>query len=178
MQGLKIRTMNIPLHMKIVSDLGGSPTPIAWAELYTSLQTGVVDGQENAIATFLIPKLEEVQKYMILDGHVYSFVAIMVNEKWFQSLPKDLQNVVTQSAQISRMVDNTLCFLEEKKDIDELRKKGLDIYDPPIEVKAEFRRLTQAPAVEWLKQQKDIDQKWLDLLLKEVEQVEKELGYR
>ena len=178
LKGLKIRTMNIPLHMEIVRNLGASPTPIAWAELYSALQTGVVDGQENSVPTFRVPKLEEVQKYMILDGHVYSFTTILVNEKWFQSLPEDIRSAILQAAEVSRVVQNGLCVLEEQKDIKELREKGLDIYAPPVAAKAEFRKLTQAPAIKWLRQQKQIDQKWIDLLLEEVARVEKEWGYK
>jgi TRAP-type C4-dicarboxylate transport system substrate-binding protein len=57
MKGLKIRTMNNPMHMQIVKLLGASPTPISWSELYSALQTGVVDGQENSLPIFRIPKL-------------------------------------------------------------------------------------------------------------------------
>ena len=178
LKGLKIRTMNNPLHMEIVRNLGASPTPISWKELYSALQTGVVDGQENSVPTFRVPKLEEVQKYMILDGHVYSFTTIMVNEKWLRSLPQELQQAVFQAGAVCRTVHNGLCILEEQKDIDELRKKGLDIYAPPLEVKEEFRKLTQAPAIEWLRKQDGIDGKLLDELLAEVDSVEKKFGYK
>ena len=94
MKGLKIRTMTNPVHMEIVRSLGASPTPVPWSDLYTSLQTGVVDGQENSLSTFRIPKLEEVQKHIILDGHVYSVLAIFISEKWYQSLPADLKQAV------------------------------------------------------------------------------------
>ena len=177
LKGLKIRTMNIPLHMEIVKNLGASPTPINWSELYSSLQTGVVDGQENSVPTFRIPKLEEVQKYMILDGHVFSFNTFLLNEKWFQSLPKELQGTILQSYDIAGTVQNALSVLEEKKDIDWLKKKGLDIYTPPISVKAEFRKLTQGPAIKWLRNQKGIDNKMIDQLLEEVQQVERKWGY-
>ena len=99
LQGLKIRTMSNPVHMQIVSSLGASPTPIPWADLYTSLQTGVVDGQENALSTFRVPRLEEVQKHIILDGHVYSILMIATSEKWLQSLPEDLRAVVETAAE-------------------------------------------------------------------------------
>jgi C4-dicarboxylate-binding protein DctP len=177
LKGLKIRTMSSPLHMQIVKDLGASPTPIPFTELYSALQLKVVDGQENAVTVFRWPKLEEVQKYMILDGHVFSFLVNLINEKWLKSLPKDLQDVILQADEMSVHIHNALSYLEEKKDIAELREMGLDIYDPPLEVKEEFRRLTQKSAIEWMRKQKDIDPKWIDMILGETKQVEKELGY-
>jgi tripartite ATP-independent transporter DctP family solute receptor len=177
LKGLKIRTMSSPLHMQIVKDLGASPTPVPFTELYSALQLKVVDGQENSVTIFRWPKLEEVQKYMILDGHVFSFLVNLINEKWLKSLPKDLQEAVLQADEMSVRIHNALSYLEEKKDIDELRKMGLDIYEPPLEVKEEFRRLTQKSAIEWMKKQKDIDSKFIDMILEETKQVEKKLGY-
>lgn len=178
LKGLKIRTMPSPLYMQIVKNLGASPTPIPFLELYSALQLGVVDGQENAVTTFRYPKLEEVQKYMIMDGHVFSIMTFLINEKTFQSLPKNLQAAVLQAADFAGQVNNGISYNQELVDIDELRKMGLDIYDPPLEVKNEFRRLTQKSAIEWLRNQKGVDSKWIDMLLEEVKQVEQELGYR
>ena len=177
LKGLKIRTMQAPLHMQIVKDLGASPTPIPFLELYSALQLGVADGQENAVATFRFPKLEEVQKYMILDGHVFSIITYMINEKWLRSLPEEMQAAIFQAGEIAVRVNNGISYVQEGKELAELRKMGLDIYDPPLEVKNEFRRLTQKSAIEWLRGQKNVDPKWIDMILEEVSQVEKELGY-
>lgn len=176
-KGLKIRVMPSPLFMQIVKDLDASPTPIPFTELYSALQLKVVDGQENPISTFRWPKLEEVQKFIIMDGHVYSFVINLVNEKWFQKLPKDLQAVIYQADEMTAVVQSNLSYIQEDKDIQELRKMGIDIFEPSIEVKNEFRRKTQASAIKWLKSQKNIDPKWVDMVIEEVKQVEKELGY-
>lgn len=177
MKGMKIRTMNIPLHMQIVKDLGASPTPIAWTELYSALQLKVVDGQENAVSTFRIPKLEEVQKYMILDGHVYSVTTIMVNEKWWQSLPARHRAAINQSAQVADVIRTAMCYLSESKDVKELTELGVEIYEPTVEQKRGFQKATQASAINWLRSQKNIDSKWVDKLLQEVRDVENRLGY-
>jgi TRAP-type C4-dicarboxylate transport system substrate-binding protein len=163
--------------MQIVKDLGAAPTPIPFTELYSALQLKVVDGQENPVSVFRHPKLEEVQKYMILDGHVFSMTTYLINERWFQSLPDDLRTAIDQSVQISRDMHNAISYLLEKKDIGELREMGVDVYDPPVEVKMEFRGLTQKSALEWLRRQDNVDQKWIDQLLAETKQVETELGY-
>jgi len=175
MKGLKIRTMNNPMHMQIVKLLGASPTPISWSEIYSALQTGVVDGQENSLPIFRIPKLEEVQKYIILDGHVYGLMCLVINEKWYQSLPDDLKAVINQSARVAETVQNGLSILQPSRDIDELTAMGLEIYDPPLEVKEEFKALTHQPAVEWLK--KKIDPAWVDAILAETAKAEKRHGF-
>ncbi|QTL97463.1 DctP family TRAP transporter solute-binding subunit [Iocasia frigidifontis] len=174
MKGLKIRTMNIPLHMKIVEDLGASPTPISWNELYTALQTGVVDGQENSVATFLVPKLEEVQKYIILDGHVYGVNSIVLNEEWYQGLPDDLKEIIHQSAQIALSVNHGLTVAREVKGIEYLKEKGVQIYRPTLEEKVLFKEKTQQSAIDWLNNNLDPD--WVKGILEATEKAEKELG--
>ena len=176
MKGLKIRTMEIPLHMEIVKNLGASPTPIAWKELYTALQTGVADGQENAVPTFLRPKLEEVQKFMVLDGHVYSSFALLVNENWFQALPDDIKTTFEQVTPLVNATVRGLCVANEVMGLEYLAKKGVKVYAPSAAEKKLFRDATQKPAVEWLK--KEIGPEWVDKALNAVASAEKELGYR
>lgn len=175
MKGLKIRTMNNPMHMQIVKLLGASPTPISFSELYSALQTGVADGQENSLPVFRIPKLEEVQKYIILDGHVYGLMGLVINEKWYQSLPDDLKAVINQSARVAETVQNALSILQPSREMEELTAMGIEIYDPPLEVKKEFKALTHQPAVDWLK--KKIDPAWVDAVLAETAKAEKRHGF-
>ncbi len=175
MVGLKIRTMNNPVDMEIVKALGASPTPIPWAELYTSLQTGVVDGQENSITTFMVPKLEEVQKYMTLDGHVYSVNCAIISEKFYQSLPDDLKAVVQQSAYIALAVNRGLVVGNEVSAIDYLEKQGMQIYTPTLKEKQEFKDAVSKPALDWLRQ--NVDAKWIDGIQNAAKQAEKDLGY-
>ncbi len=72
MKGLKIRVQNSQMMLDTISALGASPTPIAYAELYTALQTGVVDGAENPPASYFSNKFYEVAPNYVLDGHTYS----------------------------------------------------------------------------------------------------------
>ncbi|HET6468169.1 MAG TPA: TRAP transporter substrate-binding protein DctP [Geminicoccaceae bacterium] len=176
MAGLKMRTMNHPLHMEIAKSLGMSPTPIAWAELYTALQTGVVEGQENAIPTFMVPKLYEVQKHMVLDGHVYSINTVAVNEDWYQSLPDDLKNVIRQASRIAVTTSRGLAVANELSGRTYLEEQGVSIYDPTAAERAAFREAAQGPALEWLKTQ--VDPALLDEVLAAVAEVETKYGYR
>ena len=157
MAGLKIRTMNNPVHMQIVTSLGASPTPIPWTDLYTSLQTGVVDGQENSLSTFRVPKLEEVQKFIILDGHVYSVLMLAVSEKWLSSLPDDLRKVVEDAAVNYKEMNRVISVENEEADRAYLEANGVTIIDPPLSVKADFQKKTQGPVIESLKGKVDPD---------------------
>lgn len=152
LQGLKMRTMTNPVAMTMVKSLGASPTPIAWADLYTALQTGVVEGQENSLGTFRIPKLEEVQKHIILDGHVYSVSALWVSEKWLQSLPEDLRALVEEAAQNMKTYNRQMSADNEATDRAYLESVGVSVVDVSKEEKARFREMSQAPVIEVLKE--------------------------
>ena len=139
MKGLSIRTMDNPAHMEIVRSLGAKPTPISWAETYTALQTGVVDGEENSIPTFLLGSLQEVQKYMIMDGHVYSQLHMFVNDKWFSGLPKEYQEIILRGGELAghageranrvyRDIGRGICI-----------KAGVKFYDPTPDEVNQFR---------------------------------------
>lgn len=167
MQGLKIRTMNNPVHMGIVESLGASPTPIPWQDLYTALQTGVVDGQENSLAIFRIPKLEEVQKYIIMDGHVYSPGALYFSQEWLDTLPADLLQVVQTASENFRDLNRQISRDSEAGDRAFLEAEGVSIYDPTPEQKQQFRDLTQPPAMEFIKD--SVDSEILDCFLSAAE---------
>jgi tripartite ATP-independent transporter DctP family solute receptor len=86
MKGLKIRTMGLDTHKAIVSALGGQPSVIPWAEVYTALQTGVADGQMNPIPIISFAKMNEVQKYLTLSGHLFAPYVWVMNKAFYDSL--------------------------------------------------------------------------------------------
>jgi tripartite ATP-independent transporter DctP family solute receptor len=98
MQGLKIRTMGLDTHKAIVQALGGQPTALAWAEVYTALQTGVADGQMNPIPIIAFAKLNEVQKYLTLSGHLFAPYVWVMNTKFWDGLTPEEKKVVTSAA--------------------------------------------------------------------------------
>jgi len=173
MKGLKVRTMTIPVHMEIVKALGATATPIPWADLYVSLQTGVVDGEENSLSTFRAAKLEEVQKHIILDGHVYGVAVFALSQKWLDSLPDDLRAVVEEAA-VNMMKNNREISVEnEQTDREYLESKGVTIVDPPLEEKAKFQKMSQGPALELIKG--TVDAELLDDLMAAVGEAEAKL---
>jgi tripartite ATP-independent transporter DctP family solute receptor len=86
MKGLKIRTMGLDTHKAIVSALGGQPSVIPWAEVYTALQTGVADGQMNPVPIISFAKMNEVQKYLTLSGHLFAPYVWVMNKAFYDSL--------------------------------------------------------------------------------------------
>jgi C4-dicarboxylate-binding protein DctP len=175
LQGLKMRVQNHPLHLEIAQSLGMSATPIAWLELYTALQTGVVDGQENSISTFLIPKLFEVQKHMILDGHVYSVNTVVVNEAWYQALPDDLKAAITQASLIARATNRGLAVANEITGRATIEAEGVSVYDPTAAEKEEFRVLVQDKAIAWLRT--NVTPALIDEVVAAVDAEKTRLGY-
>ncbi len=93
MDGLKIRVMQNPTHIAIFKALGANPTPLSYSELYTALQQGVVDGQENAPAQVVDANIHEVQKFYSLTGHLQSMICLLVSKSWYEALPDDLKAI-------------------------------------------------------------------------------------
>jgi tripartite ATP-independent transporter DctP family solute receptor len=98
MAGLRIRTMTLPTHETTVKSLGGQPTPLPWAEVYTSLQTGVADGQMNPIPIIAFAKFDEVQKYLSITNHVITPYIWTMNQKFYDGLTPDERKVVDDAA--------------------------------------------------------------------------------
>ncbi len=170
MAGLKFRTMENQGHIKMISLLGGSAVPIAWLELYTSLQTGVIDGQMNPLSTMLIIKLEEVQKYVTMTNHLYGTDWFMVNESFFQSLPKDLQQNVIDAAEIANVADRGAQRLLDAQAIGKLKAAGVKIYTPTSAERDMFKDKVQQGYIDWLS--KEVDRSWIDKFMKALKEAE------
>ncbi|MBW1861498.1 MAG: DctP family TRAP transporter solute-binding subunit, partial [Deltaproteobacteria bacterium] len=150
-KGLKFRVMESPVFVKTVEAFGAKAVPIAWPEVYTSLQTGVIDGAEVPPAIVELAKLYEVQKYLTLDGHTYTEDNFVISESFFQRLPKDAQHIIEAAAQIAQVADRASDVVASKVTSMEILKKHMKIYSPSAEEKNMFKNLCQGPVVEWLK---------------------------
>ena len=174
MGGLKIRVMETPLYIEMVKALGASPTPIAWPEVYTSLQQGVVDGQENPVSVILQVKFQEVQKYLTLDGHTYGADFLLINDKFFTSkLTPEQQQIIKRAAIVAGNCGRAIQQLNSAMGIAKLKEFGMEIYSPTDEERAQFKELTQKPVLEWMKTQ--VDPAWIEKVIKAVEQAQAEL---
>jgi len=172
LKGLKIRTMENPAHMAMVKALGASPTPIAWGEVYMALQQGVVDGQENPVSVIQVAKFNEVQKYLTLDGHVYSILPILMNDKFFSSLSPDVQKIITDTAKIMVTISRGQNVYLVANGVKSLQEKGMEVYAPTEKELQMFRDRSQKPVIEFLETK--VDKKWIDLALKSSKASEKD----
>ncbi len=101
MEGLRIRTMTLPTHEATVKSLGGQPTPLPWAEVYTALQTGVADGQMNPIPIIAFAKFDEVQKYLSITNHVITPYVWTMNQAFYDGLTPAERKVVDAAAAVA-----------------------------------------------------------------------------
>lgn len=174
MKGLKIRVMETPVYVNMVKALGAAPTPIAWSEVYTALQQKVVDGQENPVATIMQAKLYEVQKYLTLDGHSYGVDFFLINEKFYQGLPKETQELLKTAAVTSALVGRGVQTLNSATGISELQAKGMQVYAPTAAERAQFKAATQKPVRDYVASQ--VGTEWIDKLMKAIGEAETALA--
>ena len=139
-KGLKIRTMDSPMARAALAALGAATTPMAVAELYTALQLGVVEGQENPLNTIYSHKFYEVQKYVALTGHMAMNLVLVINEKFYQSLSPDLQQIFVKSMQDAGDFESEMQIGMNKKNGQDLKDKGMII---TAVNKAEFAERTK-----------------------------------
>jgi len=147
MKGLKIRTMGLESHKTVVSSLGGQPVAINWAEVYTSLQTGVADGEMNPIPIIKFAKFDEVQKYLTLSNHLFTPYVWVMNKAFYDSLTPQERDVVNAAAKSAIVACRGINRIIEASDrgLPALAQK-MQIYAPTKAELAKFRELAQ-PAV-------------------------------
>jgi tripartite ATP-independent transporter DctP family solute receptor len=131
LKGLKIRVMENRVHQAAFRQLGADATPMAWGEVFTSLQQGLLDAQENPIPIVSTFKLYEVQKYLSLTGHVYSPAPVLVSKKTWDRMPSDIQKIMLDTAMEVAQVQRQLSRGQEQKQLGELRAKGMTVVESP-----------------------------------------------
>jgi tripartite ATP-independent transporter DctP family solute receptor len=127
LSGLKIRTMENPIHLATWRALGANPTPMPFSELFTAMQQKTIDGQENPIPTIYLLKFYEVQKYATLTGHVYTPFILLINSKLWESLPPEDRKIFEEAAQESAKLERAANRKMNSDQIGELKKVGMTI---------------------------------------------------
>lgn len=123
-EGLKIRVMEQPVYIEMIKSLGGNPTPMAFGELFTALQQGVVDGQENPAAHIYTKRFFEVQKYISLTEHTYSAEPMLISMITWNKLNADQQKVLQEAASEARDWQRQLAIDLESGYWDKIRESG------------------------------------------------------
>jgi TRAP-type C4-dicarboxylate transport system substrate-binding protein len=98
LKDIKLRTPKGEWRVKMFKSYGANPTPMAFSEVFTALQTGVIDGQENPLAQIASAKFQEVQKYLSMTGHVYTPAYVTVGKEKWASLPEDVRQILEETA--------------------------------------------------------------------------------
>lgn len=174
-KGLQIRTMNMPAHMEIIKNLGATPQPIAWVEVYAALQTGVVDGHENSIPSTVMGKIYEVQDYITLDGHVWTTDTWVMSKKWFDELPYPYQNIIREGGMVMQEVGQRMARATYNIAMDFL-PTVMEVYQPTSKELQKFRDATQKPVGDFIKENVD-NPELVDELIAEAEKALHDLGY-
>lgn len=163
-KGLKIRTMQNPAHLDVFRALGTNPTPMGFSEVFSALQQGVIDGQENPLKNVTSNKLHEVQKYATLDGHVYEWIVFVVSKKFYDGLTPADQKIIQDATNIAKAHMRGAVKTEDEEALEVMKKAGVKVNEISPEVKAQMQALVQ-PIVE--KYAKEIDQKMYDDLVQQ-----------
>ncbi|GLS16118.1 periplasmic substrate-binding transporter [Hydrogenophaga electricum] len=142
-RGLKLRTMENKVHMEGFKTFGVLPTPMAWPEVFTALQQGTVDGQENPIPVILSNKLSQVQKYLSLTNHVYSPAVLVLSPSVWNKLSDADKGVFQEAARKAAVVQRKKVNDDESVAVAELRKDGMQVVE---KVNGESFRKAVAPA--------------------------------
>jgi tripartite ATP-independent transporter DctP family solute receptor len=129
LKGLKIRTMENPVHIQAYKALGMNPTPMAFSELFTAMQQGTVDGQENPLSVITSAKFDQVQKHLTLTGHVYSPAVFLMNKATFDKLSEADRQIFLEAAKEGAKAARARVDADEARAVADLRNKGMQIVD-------------------------------------------------
>jgi TRAP-type C4-dicarboxylate transport system substrate-binding protein len=166
MKGLKIRVPPVEMLTDVFTAFGASPVAMAWSEVYTALQNGTVDGQDNAVEVMWSAKLYEVQKYLSRIEYTRDAFMPSMNKQKFDALAPDLQKALTDSAVDAAEFRVNYDRTSEDRFQTTLKEKGVEI---AVLSSAEKQAFKQAAASVWDKWSKRLGKEFFDRILKEVE---------
>jgi tripartite ATP-independent transporter DctP family solute receptor len=173
LKGVKIRVSNNAPHVEALKFAGGSPVPMAWTEVYTSLETGVIDGLVTGLPYAINLKADHILKYVTIARPFLSVSNLFVNEKFFQSLSKEDQLLILKAGQKAMRTYSGLELWGADLMVDYYTSKGMTVYHPtPSEMK-EWEKAIQVPMTKWV--EKKIGKEWITKLENAVSKAEEEL---
>jgi len=127
LQGIKLRVPEGVWRVKMFQAYGANPSPMKLSEVFTALQTGVMDGQENPLVQIYSQKFQEVQKYLSLTGHVYTPAYITTGKKKWESLPADVRKILEQAAKETQAYVYSTAERLDNELIDKMKAAGIQI---------------------------------------------------
>ncbi|MHC5653442.1 TRAP transporter substrate-binding protein [Stappia sp. ICDLI1TA098] len=149
MAGLRIRTMEVVPHQKMMEALGATPVPIPYLETYTSLQTGVVDGQENTPSNIILQRFYQVQGHLTETQHVMTTGAMITNEDWWQGLSEAQRSAILAADAEASLAHDGIGAVQDLIGINEIRKNGVEVHTLSPAQFAAFRAASIEPTKAW-----------------------------
>lgn len=137
-KGLKIRTLENELHIDLWKSLGANPSPMPYTELFTGLEQGVVDGQENPAGNITTGNFYEVQDYVTKTDHIYNASVFMISDKFMQTLSDEEKEIVTKASEEARDYQRELNQKESEEAFAALEKEGMKVTELSEEARKDF----------------------------------------
>ncbi len=125
--GIKLRTPNGKWRVRMFQEYGANPSPMKFSELFTALQTGVMDGQENPLTQIYSAKLNEVQKFLSMSGHVYTPAYVMTGARKWATLPADVRKVLEDAARETQAYVYETAAKQEVELLGKLKASGIQV---------------------------------------------------
>lgn len=165
-KGMKVRTLENKYHLATFQALGTNPTPMAFAEVYTALQTNQIDGQDNAITITYTNKFYEVQKYYTEIQHLFNGNTYLINAGFYNSLPAEYQKILADAVQAAVVEQRRLVDENEDKFLEEMKASGCEVNALTGAEKAEFIAATQSVRDQFVAEFGQVGQQMLDMAAK------------
>lgn len=149
LDGVKLRTMKVPAHVATFETLGANPTPMNFGEVYSALQQGVIDGQENPIALIDSQRFYEVQKHVSLTGHVFTVYIPVISKVFMDSLPAEHQDLLRSAMAEAEAYQQDLVNGEEAGQLQKIRDAGVNVLELTDAQRQVFSDATEAVRVQY-----------------------------
>lgn len=149
LEGVKLRTMKVPAHVATFESLGANPTPMNFGEVYSALQQGVIDGQENPLAIITSQRFYEVQKYLSTTGHVFAVYMPVISKAFFDGLSAEHQKLVRESIAAARGYQAELIAAEDAAQLEEIRAAGVEVLELTAEQRQAFADKTESVRLQY-----------------------------
>lgn len=144
LEGVKLRTMKVPAHVATFETLGANPTPMNFGEVYSALQQGVIDGQENPLAIITSQRFYEVQKYLSTTGHVFAVYMPVISKPFFDGLSDEHQQLIRKSMATARDYQAELVASEDTAQLEQIRAAGVEVLELTAEQRQAFADKTES----------------------------------
>ena len=161
LKDMKIRVSDDPVMTGMVTNLGANPTVVAFTELYSALQTGVVDGAEQPIANYKSNAFNEVAPYLMLDGHTLGAIQIVITDMAWAKLTEEQQNAIMEAGKATQAYNAELSAGEEAKVLEQLKADGVHVIE--VEDKAAWAETCKETIEKNTADQAELYQKIVDM---------------